>query len=243
MAMRLFLLAFATLSITALQQATPPLIANGNFEGKSKCPQYPGDIRAATNWAGNEGTPDYFHRCANGTEPLLGAPHNFNGCLEPYSGDGYAGLVLFGYRAKQTLKQNHYMKEFIWTKLTQPLQKGAAYTVSCQLALADSSLLASDSIHFLLATSKPEYNTQQDVLAFSNPTIYAASLKHIKRQQWCAVSQTIVSSGPYRYLAIGLFRERYSRQQYKQEITRKLKPGVTRDYAYYYLDAIRLEPK
>ena len=107
------------------------LILNSSFENYKHCPQY---YRSKKNflpywYSPTMGTPDYYNECSR---YKAGVPKNFSGISEPYSGNGYIGLII----ASPTNTIGYY-REYIATKFVSKLEYGEKYCLKFYISLAD----------------------------------------------------------------------------------------------------------
>jgi gliding motility-associated-like protein len=123
---------FITAALSALffTASAQNLVPNPSFEGYNNCPfnhtnidysplynQFP-YVQA---WvSATESTPDYFNACAAGSP--VAVPDNLFGYVVPHSGSAYTGMYYW-------IDGGDY-REYLMTKLNQPLQAGRPYYVS-----------------------------------------------------------------------------------------------------------------
>lgn len=105
---------------------TQNLVPNPSFEQFTTCPDNWAQIDRVDNWEGYKGSPDYFNSC--GAVDSFSTPQNFMGNQVPYSGNSYAGLILYE-------KGGEALNEMIGAQLIQPLIIGVKYYVSLRVVL------------------------------------------------------------------------------------------------------------
>ena len=235
----LMLICFLTIRIDGICQN---LVPNGSFEEYSECIHDYGEIEVAKGWFQQDGSSDYFNRCCK-KKNFVGVPFNVSGYQQPYDiGDAYAGLFLFYYDKRYTLN-GYYSREYLHTKLLQPLSTNKEYTVSFHYSLADSSVFYTD--HFSICFSS-ERNLQK-VKGFEN-LLYCENRisKKVDKSvaidtvNWHKVEFEYLARGGESYLIIGFFHDDLSKRAYRKILKRnRLSQGNTRENAcYYYIDNV-----
>src|ERR1035437_7561938 len=110
------------------------LVPNGDFEYHTACPSSGGQIGLAAPWfPATDGTCDYYHSCASSS--FLLTPTNAVGNQVPLSGQGYAGIFVYG--PDVNVPGSSY-REYIEVPLLSSLVAGQAYRVSFYVSRAEN---------------------------------------------------------------------------------------------------------
>ena len=191
------------------QAAVKNLVPNGSFENYRRKSS---DIRKAIPWRGIE-TIDYYHNAlSNDTTRQKGA----------YSGYAYTG---FRFRKKY--------KEFLQTKLAEPLHRGTVYefTMHIRLAYWSNAVLKSFGVLF----SKAGYRGQMDAVKSNMfDTVCVQGGLH-NAYHWITVRGYYKADGGEKYITIGNFAPKIRKDLMRIEIS---KFGARE--AYYFVDDISL---
>ena len=192
--MRKILLFFPLVSLIApFGSDAQNLVSNPGFENFFNCPNNTSQLVNAVDWISSSYTPDYYHACGgNGT--VVGVPGNICGFQQPYSGDGYIGLLCYGSFASQ---YSSNIREYATGTLTSPLVIGSTYSVSFNVALMNKSSHAVDHLgaKFVTSagTSQPITNSAH---VFSTTTV-------TDTLNWQTISGTFVADSNYNFIIIG----------------------------------------
>ncbi|MEI6019742.1 MAG: OmpA family protein [Bacteroidota bacterium] len=191
------------------QAAVKNLVPNGSFENYRRKSS---DIRKAIPWRGIE-TIDYYHNAlSNDTTRQKGA----------YSGYAYTG---FRFRKKY--------KEFLQTKLAEPLHRGTVYefTMHIRLAYWSNAILKSFGVLF----SKAGYRGQMDAVKSNMfDTVCVQGGLH-NAYHWITVRGYYKADGGEKFITIGNFAPKIRKDLMRIEIS---KFGARE--AYYFVDDISL---
>ncbi len=191
------------------QAVVKNLVPNGSFENYRRKSS---DIRKAIPWRGIE-TIDYYHNAlSNDTTRQKGA----------YSGYAYTG---FRFRKKY--------KEFLQTKLAEPLHRGTVYefTMHIRLAYWSNAVLKSFGVLF----SKAGYRGQMDAVKSNMfDTVCVQGGLH-NAYHWITVRGYYKADGGEKYITIGNFAPKIRKDLMRIEIS---KFGARE--AYYFVDDISL---
>lgn len=186
------------------------LVSNGGFE-KGKKGIF---IASAYGWKGM-GTVDYYR------SPLQNDMVAKPGAR---SGKGYAGLRF----------QWDY-KEFMHTKLSEPLKSGVAYQYTMWVRLVNVKTVTMSLRAISGAFTTAPYKLS-DVIDQSNSVGYYEKKGIGPDYQWLEISGTYIAKGGERYLTIGNFSENVRKDFVKM---RKFAPFIFHE-AYYFVDDISL---
>lgn len=207
------------------------LVPNGSFEVFNACPDGLNDMEQLTGWlAPSSGTPDAFHECFdesdNDDSNNVGVPANTFGVQTPFHGNAYAGI----YAAKSS---DNY-REYISTKLSQPLLAGRNYCVSFQVSPGDYTALRVDKIgaHF----SQDAINSLTQNALTEIPQIQYEGALINNETGWVEIQGTFEASGNYEWITIGNFLS--NNQTNIEDEADAL--TVYNNIAYLYVDAVEV---
>lgn len=210
------------------------LVTNPGFEKYYRCP---GSFSAsstgefAPGWSSpSTGTPDLFHTCSTGD---AGVPTNWAGYSKAYSGSGYAGIYAFMFGSAKEYR------EYMQTKLLEPMADGAQYLVEFYYKLSSNSRYGIDRIGFLISDSLylmagdgvyPHVATYERI----NQTIYSSA-----SGLWTRFHFVYEAKGGEQYLTIGNFSNSHkTRNQYIQN-SQATEPMLARA-AYFFIDDVKV---
>jgi OOP family OmpA-OmpF porin len=216
-----------------LATAQPNLIPNPSFESYRALPTEIGQFNLAHPWntfaPGNQPA-DYFNRSSR--RPRTAVPVNFIGAQEARTGDAYAGILLY-------MNSKDEYTEFIQVHLTEPLQAGLPYYAEMYVSLADNSRFAIDGLDVLVSERAPLL--AQGGYAQYTPQIRNPAKEIVgEKKNWVKISGTFEAKGGERVLTIGNFRPRS--QTSARRVKSASKERDPYDYAYYYVDDVKLVP-
>ncbi len=229
----LYNLIFLSFLVPTLHAQHSNLIPNYSFETFSVCPQdythWNSTYRTLTDdWVyPTKGTPDYFNRCSHG---IAGVPTNFAGITEPFEGNAYAGVIARGSRANY--------REYIATKLNEPLVKGVKYCLKFKFKLSNYSRYAVQDMGAYI--SKTTLRTEDDGSFGIKPQITNPENNWLDNKiDWGTFCGTFVAEGGEIQLILGNFNLDDSTQVVETDIS-DVHPKRVKDYAYYYIDNVEL---
>lgn len=210
------------------------LVPNPGFEKYYKCPgsfssSSTGEF--APGWTSpSTGTPDMFHACSTGD---AGVPSTWAGYSKAYTGSGYAGI--YAYMFGSTKEYREYMQ----TKLTEPLEAEAQYLIEFYYKLASNSRYSIDRIGFFISDSlyqmagdgvHPHAATYERI----NTTIYSRA-----SGLWTRFHFVYIAKGGEQHLTIGNFsNNQKTRYQYIQN-SQSTEPMLARA-AYFFIDDVKV---
>jgi len=207
------------------------LIENASFEKRKHCPVgiNQSSLSLIKNWnQASKGTSDYFNECSE----KVGVPENTFGSEEAKDGVSYIGLVSFS-----PSRRNY--REYMQTKLTEPLKEGQLYCVEFYASLADHSQFFIDGlgIHF----SKNKVKAQNDKFIPVRAQINNPSKNYLDNSNgWTLLSDVFEAQGGEQFVTIGNFLKDGD-IKIRQRNIEELK-NANHDYAYYYIDALNVKP-
>lgn len=204
---------FLLLSLSATAQN---LVVNPGFEAYNNCPTGLSGIvysptysnfPTATGWVNplQSTSPDYLNSCAGGGTGVK-VPYATTGFQQARNGDAYAGLILWegSYPGAPALD----FREYLQTRLSQPLVAGVKYCISFYVSPTISgayafNYVAVDNIGIHLSDTQ-----------VSAPTGYTLPLTHSLRNApgnyltdttaWIQVSGIYIATGGEQWLTLGM---------------------------------------
>lgn len=245
------------ITTTALRAQAGNLVSNPSFEDFVDCNfvdnEFSIDPAAAypiVGWIAIERTtPDYFNTCYTvdrfTNKPFYNVPKNYIGTQEPRTGNGYAGIY--------TYVEGRLYKEYLSTRLKQPLQKDSLYCVSFFTSTAEAGCFVTES-----------YRTQKRALAVKNlgvhfskelPTIgnsgggSSTALRlqmHVNNtngfltdtENWVKISGVYIAKGGEEWLTIGNFLDNTSSDDPTMPLLNDSLITCSPSVAYNYLDDV-----
>ena len=216
----LFCSSIGTLN-AAIGQA-PNLVADPGFEDRTDCPKrftWPHEkLPLASWWLPSYGTADLLSTCSKAHD--VSVPDNLFGHQHPRSGECYAG---FG------VESDGYA-EYLQTRLTRSLRKGATYEVSFHVCLADNSSTAVKKLGAHLGKQRMDVH---DTKAFYLKAQARVDTAITDTANWSLISRTFVAAGGELYLTIGCF------PGYHVQTERvSTHPEHAQRFAYYFVDDV-----
>lgn len=185
------------------------------------------------------GTPDYFNSC---TRVQVGVPQNFMGSCFAKDGWAYAGIILLlEPLADSTSKSTDY-REYVETKLQEPLQKGEKYCITFYYSVAPYSTYGVNRLGAYLSEKKIGNKLSTRILDYK-PQIKTDSIDiKTEKQSWFMVTDTIEAKGNEQYLTIGNFYNDHHTQYRTLDTNGISKVQQSRiaqnKLAYYYIDLV-----
>ncbi len=172
------------------------MLSNGGFEDFSSCPESQGELNASIGWfSPNENTPDYFDSCNE--DDFVGIPDNYMGTEEANNGSAYAGITTFDGQAINA-------REYVATKLTEPMIVGEEYCMSLHVSLSEESDYATNQLGVLFLMDSLSLNNTS-VLNSYQPQIMNVSGIMGQSAGWQLVTGSIVADQAYEYVVVGNF--------------------------------------
>lgn len=225
-------------------------IRNPSFEDLKDCPTARDQLHKSLHWQRVIyllDSPDYFHRCSEPDPSLgysrVGVPVNSSGNQEPRTGDAYAGIIVFG---------NGYYKEYIQTRLKEPLSEGEVYVVGMHVSLADRSKFAGDRFTFCFTNeanleikSRVYKGIIDDRLICPNPVRFKSDTLLTDTIGWMNIKVEFTANGGEKYLTIGVFKgdiKWWERWKLRRRIFNPVWETYENvvPYAFYYIDDVYL---
>lgn len=232
-----FLLLFACLWLVAQNN----MLVNGDFELFSRCPESHTRYRSGVDeilpgwYIINASTPDIFNRCAAGSK--VGVPDNFAGSSEPYSGNGYAGLIIRSDSAYYPYTPT-YTEQLVTTIDAIP-RRNMLYCFKFRYKLAGNSGIAANGLGAYFSTSRPGFSETQASYSFK-PQMHVPDTQILNdNSHWNLFCGVLRSSGEERYISIGNFTN-YTQQKIERQVDSP--DREIEYYAYMFVDAFELYP-
>lgn len=214
-----------TLSVSAQN-----LVSNGEFDQFKYCPYgfTQGRLKIVPHWSQpTMGTADYFNVCSES----FSVPDNPMGSQSAVMGPGYIGLVAFA------PKENN-SREYIQTKLSEPLNKGESYCISFLISLSDYSQYMIDGFGVYISKNKIKGNAKRTLSVVPQVQVPTGYLLQ-DDTDWMEISEIYVAEGGEEYLTFGNFKFDYELNVKYRNIHVE-KPRHAWDYAYYFLDHVSM---
>jgi len=251
--------------LSAIESQSQNLLINGGFEDCEGCPDAYGAIKLCANWTiPNYSTPDLYKKCDSLYFNDFDIPFNGAGHQEPFSGNVYAGFVLYF--------DSITYSEYIQGEMRQPLEKDMDYVITFYLSWAEFSDYYCDRIGYLFNSEKiiieprkgrrikrnNDKSYSNDMLSTSNGFVKLNDETKTDRMSWHKVRFIYRAKGGEKYLILGLFDDNLKNEfiklfvdnYYKSEplirgsIERmfRKKSDISKT-SYYYIDEISVEKK
>lgn len=224
----LFLLLIISIGSSKAQN----LVYNGDFEIYDTCPANVSELYRCDGWiAPTLGTSDYFNVCNNLTTwQFVGVPNNFAGYQNAYNGNGYAGFFPF-----TDFFPCEY-REYIQTKLIQPLKAGAKYRMEFYVSLSFPQA-AIERIGGLFTSN--QVSRVDDCPIFDSPQIVNQDGFLTDSLGWMKIEGEFIADGGEEYLTIGYFEDTTNSNDLVLPI---LPDSITLGFfsPYYYIDGVEL---
>lgn len=234
---------FLLLSILIVSVKSQNLVPNPSFEEFEECPD---DVTLFSKYElipqwymPNRGTSDYFNSC---TIRQVNVPNNVMGSMFALDGEAYAGIILTDNIVSDSSKKSKNYREYLQTKLTEPLKKDKLYCVKFYYSIASYSYYAVNKIGACVSVSKIGNRLNTKVLKV-DPQIQADPSKIIiERDYWNMVCDTLRAQGNEKYITIGNFYDDRNTEIenldyliYRKSIREIIKENKI---AYYYIDVV-----
>lgn len=230
---RVILLLLLGVSLAVSGFAQTAFVLNGSFEELSACPRsYRDSITplAAVGWIRpNKGTSSIFSSCAE-IATGLGVPINVAGIQTPKNGSAYAGICLYTHPGIQPIPGGQNSRQYLQTKLLQPLKQGRRYYVEWFVSRADTAAFTY-AVKNIGACFTQLPLSKADTLQFNVTPQVSSSAMITDKNSWTRIAGSFVASGGEAYLTIG----RFGPEQLGETINTS---GSTSLGAYYYIDQV-----
>ncbi|HRG59409.1 MAG TPA: hypothetical protein PK323_10660, partial [Bacteroidia bacterium] len=171
------------------------LVPNPCFDLNNACPNQIGQIDKADGWSVWGGTADYFHSCANVSNPIFGTPNNNRGYRTPRSGEAYVGLFT------HSVFENNG-REFIGRALSSPMIPGTTYYVSMFVCKADVAVVGHSTNNIGVRFSTVSYSLVNPDTALNNAHVWSTVVVN-DTMNWTKISGSFIADSAYTFIGIG----------------------------------------
>jgi len=211
------------------------LVKNHSFENAWSCPEdycgyavkYP-----FPDWINpNYGTPDLMHSCS---AMRAGVPENFAGYMYPYDGGAYAGIILREKFDDSLKVYKGVSREYLQTKLTEPLKKNTLYCVKFYYVNAKKSMYSVDALGITLTVDQIKAKNADRILQRPQITNRPGHIMD-NMDEWTEFCGYYRARGGEHYLTIGNFWDN-STTQYVTNQNEYSDSAFF--YAYYLIDNV-----
>ena len=211
------------------------LVKNHSFENAWSCPEdycgyavkYP-----FPDWINpNYGTPDLMHSCS---AMRAGVPENFAGYMYPYDGGAYAGIILREKFDDSLKVYKGVSREYLQTKLTEPLKKNTLYCVKFYYVNAKKSMYSVDALGITLTVDQIKAKNADRILQRPQITNRPGHIMD-NMDEWTEFCGYYRARGNEQYLTIGNFWDN-STTQYVTNQNEYSDSAFF--YAYYLIDNV-----
>jgi len=208
------------------------LVPNPSFEEFTNCPSFNGGNTNSLNfWDININTADYYNSCDSIYPNNYGVPANVNGYQCANTGNGYAGIEIYGYNFGL-----NDVREMIGGALTNSLTIGQRYYISFFVSTAElGSYSASNQIGLRFTNSNYINSNGAQIIL---PPPFVDNFSHIHEIdvindsiKWVKVEGSFIADSTYSNFIIGCF---YS----SNNIDSAVFQGFNYCKSYYYLDDV-----
>jgi hypothetical protein len=171
-------------------------------------------------------TADFFISAC--THTYSGVPTNFFGYSNAKDGNGYVGIGIY--------EKGGYGKEYIYQKLTQPLQSGKVYCLSFYVNRADRFTYAIKNIGAFFSNNLQPLTNGYEINA--TPQVENQTGIISDTVNWTLIQGCFTANGGEQYITIGNFTSNFNTDTLNTNST-NLAPG-RETTSYYYIDDITL---
>jgi hypothetical protein len=235
--MKRFVFIISILVCFVAKQKAQNLIRNGSFENYHtpiNWNLWGGDFIGYYTWPPDTvmidwkdyQTADFFISAC--THTYSGVPTNFFGYSNAKDGNGYVGLVAYA--------KGGYDKEYLYQKLTQPLQAGNVYCLSFYVNRADRVTYAIKNIGALFSNNLQPLTNGYEINAI--PQVENQTGIISDTVNWTLIQGCFTAIGGEQYITIGNFTTNFNTDTLNTNST-NLAPG-RETTSYYYIDDVTL---
>lgn len=211
------------------------LVANGSFENYSTCPgsysRNPAEFRVDSWRSLTFGSPDYFNTCSAGEAAV---PYNWAGVSDAFDGYGYAGIYTYMNYPKE-------YREYLHTKLTEPLLKDSLYHITFRYKLSSYSKYAIDRIGVLLSDTLATLHHDRPLKIEPTVSFVKDSALTPETGTWELAVTEYKARGNEKFLTIGNFAGDTDTHSYLIQF-RPAQEEMLAHSAYYYIDDVQVVP-
>jgi len=211
------------------------LVPNGSFENYSTCPgsysRNPAEFRVDSWRSLTFGSPDYFNTCSTGEAAV---PYNWAGISDAFDGYGYAGIYTYMNYPKE-------YREYLHTKLTEPLLKDSLYHIRFRYKLSSYSKYAIDRIGILLSDTLATLHHDRPLKIEPTVSFVKDSALTPETGAWERAVTEYRARGNEQFLTIGNFAGDSEIHFYHIQF-RPAQEEMLAYSAYYYIDDVQVIP-
>lgn len=231
------------------------LVPNPSFEQTNKCPTSFGQIECPLSPSASKKTvidwispvpnsPDYYNSCSKNIYATV--PNNFHGNYPANTGDAYVGIV--AHSGNLAAGPSKSYREYVSSKLTQPLVAGEQYEVSCYVRMAfkpdpqhSPNTVAIDEmgVHFSNSQiTSIHYPLNHNNIAMND------SLKQPLNSQtsWTKISGVYTATGGEEWITLGVFNFSNIHPNFTQVFPTTVAPNRSH-HSYYLIDDVSVIKK
>lgn len=214
------------------------LAPNGDFEEFTEPLNYSTSWTALKSWRNPNptgvqdsslaATPDYLN--IRGEDVYTRLPESFFGTVYPHSGLGAVGIVTYNSAWANG-------REYIYSKLKKPLQKGSKYEVSFWASNGEGNFYGNYGANGLGALFTTEMPIQRghDLIA-GYPQVEVMDV--FFETKWKKFTFQMVADKPYQYVTLGCFRDDKHIKQL--HYSKHNKPDSSEHFTYVFLDDVSI---
>jgi hypothetical protein len=242
-----YLITFSIMFFSSTAVLAQNLVRNPSFENYSSCPLGPSELENANYWhhpfnnvVGDTcSTSDLYNVCSPFGSFGVGVPASIMGNEPAYTGNGYAGIILYeGFALTGcTPIFGSSWREYVEGELTSPLQAGQTYCVKFYVSLADNVKWATNDIGVYFSNSLINVNctsVSNSVLPYTPQLEYTGS-DLTNSNGWTELSWSYTATGGEQYITIGNFKND-ANTSYSCANASAANP-----YSYYFIDDVSVE--
>jgi len=234
--------------VLAPESVSQNLVPNSSFEQFEECPD---EVTVVSKkdlipywFMPTRGTTDYYNAC---TIRQVNVPDNVMGSMFALDGEAYTGIILLERPPgdSQLKKPLHY-REYLQTRLIQPLKKDSLYCIRFYFSIASYSTYAVDKLGLYISHDQVSRRLSSKVIDVE-PQIAPDTINiFTERDYWKQVCDTFRAAGGEQYITIGNFYDDYHTKfekldysVYRESVQKKIKENKL---AYYYIDVVSVTP-
>ena len=182
-------------------------------------------------------SPDYFSNLEESAADFT----QYQGGTAPNSGNAFVGM--FCYRKRIDMPNAKSNREFIQSRLIQPLKKDSIYTVSMWVHLDSESTGKLKQLNVLFRSSKLELKKENELLRY-RPQL-SLNIPDAQTKTWVLIKEQYKAKGNERYMVIGNLAKDDANAIIninKKDDSRipKWNADAREQIAYYYFDDIKI---
>jgi hypothetical protein len=229
---------FFLIFLASFKSNTQELVQNGSFELFTNCPpqNVVGQLEMAIGWTNPSVenstqhsahvSPDYFNTC---NTSWLGVPSNLSGEQMPFSGNAYAGIVVY----TDTTVVSKNFREYLQNELISPLESGQCYQFSLYVSLGDNVRYRTSDLQVYFSDTLISEIDSYEPLPFSPQLILTGGTP--SKVNWISLTGDFIASGDEKFILIGNFKND------SQTIATIVGSSNSEPTSYLYIDEVSLK--